>query len=92
MNKKLRTIIIIICGFCCGIMIALILKNIDYQNHLSESRAALFPTTKEVAQQIVYVKDERTGLCFVHNLVYTDINSDVFTYVPCTPEVIKLIK
>lgn len=39
----------------------------------------------------VYIKDKRTNLCFVRNVVYTSPNSFVYTNVPCTPEVEKLI-
>jgi hypothetical protein len=57
-----------------------------------EFRKEVFPTAHEEAQRIFYVKDARTNLCFVRNSVLTDVNSVVFTNVPCTPEVEKLIK
>jgi len=55
-------------------------------------RKEVFPTVHEEAQRITYVKDTRTNLCFVRNSVLTDVNSVVFTNVPCTPEVEKLIR
>ncbi len=55
-------------------------------------RKEVFPTAHEEAQRIFYVKDNRTNLCFVRNSILTDVNSVVFTNVPCTPEVEKLIK
>ena len=58
-----------------------------------KARAKAFPSEYERAQDLSYVKDERTNLCFVHNYVQ---NSNLGTYhifvnVPCTPEVEKLI-
>lgn len=46
-------------------------------------------TSKETLNKITYYKDERTGLCFVDNVTY--YGYDVFTNVPCTPEVEKVI-
>ena len=42
---------------------------------------------------IVYYKDPRTNLCFVENQTYnsTPFADYSYTYVPCTPEVEKLI-
>ena len=57
-----------------------------------EFRKEVFPTVREEAQRLTYVKDTRTNLCFVRNSVLTDVNSVVFTNVPCTPEVEKLIR
>lgn len=55
-------------------------------------RKEVFPTVQEQANQLTYVKDNRTGLCFVYNTIFTDVNSKVLTNVPCTPEVERLIK
>lgn len=55
------------------------------------TRKDLFPSRAESANRILYVKDTRTGLCFVSNEILTDINSIVLTNVPCTPEVEKLL-
>lgn len=55
-------------------------------------RKEVFPTIQEEAQRITYVKDKRTNLCFVRNSVLTDVSSVVFTNVPCTSEVEKLIR
>jgi hypothetical protein len=55
------------------------------------TRKEIFPTRAEGANRILYVKDTRTGLCFVSNEILTDINSVVLTNVPCTPEVEKLL-
>lgn len=51
-------------------------------------------STKEEAQVLEYYKDTRTNLCFVRNSVTNSqaISYNVFTNVPCTPEVEKLIK
>ena len=57
----------------------------------NETRKEWFPTRAEAANSILYVKDTRTGLCFVSNEILTDINSIVLTNVPCTPEVEKLL-
>lgn len=52
-----------------------------------------FPTPQESAQKINYVKDNRTGLCFVYNPVNNGhgFTQDVYTNVPCTPEVEGLL-
>lgn len=45
-------------------------------------------------KNISYYKDPRTGLCFVDNEMTTGqlaVTYDIFSYVPCTPEVEKLI-
>lgn len=55
-------------------------------------RKQVSPTIHERAQEIFYTKDERTGLCFAYNSILTDVNSYVFSNVPCTPEVEKLIR
>lgn len=58
-----------------------------------EQRKEFFPSVKEQADQLTYVKDHRTNLCFVWNPVYTSgMTSDTFVNVPCIPEVEKLIK
>lgn len=59
-----------------------------------ESRRELFPNATERAQQLDYYKDKRTNLCFVHNSVTNSngFSRDIYTNVPCTPEVEKLIK
>ncbi len=57
-------------------------------------RQEMFPTPHEKAQGITYVKDQRTGLCFVYNDISMSAQGgggDVYTYVPCTPEVEKLV-
>ncbi len=59
------------------------------------TRKEMFPTPQESAQGITYVKDQRTGLCFVYNSIGMSAQGgggDVYTNVPCTPEVEKLIK
>lgn len=46
------------------------------------------------ANQLYYVKDERTGLCFVYNSIGMSAQGgggDVYTNVPCTTEVEKVI-
>jgi hypothetical protein len=45
-------------------------------------------------ENIVYFKDSRTGICYAAlNSASTDgFSSTTITYVPCTPEVEKLIK
>lgn len=50
--------------------------------------------TKEEAKQLEYYKDTRTNLCFVRNAVENSngFGYNVFTNVPCTPEVEALIK
>ena len=50
--------------------------------------------TKEEANQLEYYKDPRTNLCFVRSAVENGrgFGYNVFSYVPCTPEVEKLIK
>jgi hypothetical protein len=49
--------------------------------------------TKQEAQTLEYYKDTRTNLCFVRNAVENSngFAYNVFTNVPCTPEVEKLI-
>lgn len=50
--------------------------------------------TKEEATRLEYYKDSRTNLCFVRNSVTNSngFSDNVFTNVPCTPEVEKLVK
>jgi hypothetical protein len=58
------------------------------------ARKEFFPTPTENAQRILYVKDQRTGLCFVFNSVGASAQGgggDVYTNVPCSPEVERLI-
>lgn len=47
------------------------------------------------AQNIGYVKDERTGLCFVDNIVHDGYYglgyTHVYTNVPCSPEVERIL-
>ena len=47
------------------------------------------------AQNVGYVKDERTGLCFVDNVVHDGYYGLGFTHVysnvPCSPEVERLL-
>lgn len=55
-------------------------------------RERVLPTADEVANKAYYTKDDRTGLCFVDNVITSaPFDNDVLTYVPCTPEVEKLI-
>jgi hypothetical protein len=58
-----------------------------------QSRADFFPSEAKKAQSLMYVKDNRTNLCFVHNYVTnSNLGSyDIYTNVPCTPEVEKLL-
>jgi len=49
--------------------------------------------TQEV-NNLSYYKDERTGLCFVLNSVSSNPvpgSQSIYCYVPCTPEVEKII-
>lgn len=59
-----------------------------------QTRREMFPPTEDRANQLTYVKDGRTGLCFVHNSVNNGhgFSEDVFTNVPCTPEVEFIIR
>jgi hypothetical protein len=51
------------------------------------------PSTEKVKENLTYFKDERTGQCFAYISVYTgDSHMQVsVTYVPCTPEVEKVL-
>ena len=59
-----------------------------------QTRKEMFPSATESAQHIRYVKDKRTNLCFVYNYVTNSSmgSYDVYTNVPCTPEVEKLLE
>lgn len=58
-----------------------------------QTRKDFFPTNEEKLNTIRYYKDDRTNLCFIVNNVYSSpMNSEVFTSVPCTTEVEKLIQ
>jgi hypothetical protein len=50
-------------------------------------------STNAQVQYMEYYKDNRTGLCFVRNYVGDGHGGyyNVFTYVPCTPEVEKYL-
>ena len=55
----------------------------------------LIPTPQGRVQYIRYYKDERTGLCFVDNTVnngHVPFDDHIYTNVPCSPEVEKLIQ
>jgi hypothetical protein len=44
-------------------------------------------------ENIVYFKDSRTGICYAALNSYNgNTTTTTFTYVPCTPEVEKMIK
>lgn len=49
---------------------------------------------KRKANYLFYYKDIRTNLCFVDNVVYNHygVDSHVFSNVPCSDEVEKIIK
>lgn len=49
---------------------------------------------KKEPLNLEYFKDDRTNLCFVRNVVYNSngFADDVFTNVPCTAEVERLIQ
>jgi hypothetical protein len=49
---------------------------------------------QESANNIQYIKDQRTGLCFVQSYVseYPIGTATIYTNVPCSPEVELLIK
>lgn len=58
-----------------------------------QAREDIFPPVNKRASQVIYVKDVRTNLCFVHNEVTMPnmASYDIFTNVPCTPEVETII-
>jgi hypothetical protein len=59
----------------------------------TDVRKQVLPTADEAANKVYYTKDDRTGLCFVDNVIASSpFDTDVLTYVPCTPEVEKLIE
>lgn len=49
--------------------------------------------TQEEATKLEYYKDTRTNLCFVRNVVTNSngFSDNIFTNVPCSPEVEKLL-
>ena len=57
------------------------------------SAREFFPTKSQEANQITYVKDSRTNLCFAYNSVTNSngFTDSVLTNVPCTPEVERLL-
>lgn len=57
-------------------------------------REQVAPTPSQEAQHISYRLDSRTNLCFATSYVseYPIGTATIFANVPCTPEVIKLIK
>jgi hypothetical protein len=57
------------------------------------TKKEFFPSPAQKANSITYVKDERTQLCFVYNYVTNSSmgSYDIFTNVPCSPEVEKLL-
>lgn len=60
----------------------------------AETRKSIAPSTEDKAGMIKYVKDPRTSLCFAVSWVseYPIGQADIYTNVPCSPEVEKLIK
>ena len=58
-----------------------------------ETRKELFPSSSEKVNSILYYKDSRTNLCFTSSVVHNQatISDEIFMYVPCTPEVERLI-
>ena len=57
------------------------------------SKQRHYSDANDRSQKIQYVKDNRTELCFVYNVIENGhfVTYDVFTNVPCTPEVEALI-
>lgn len=57
------------------------------------SRADMFPSDAQKAQRLIYVKDNRTNLCFVRSYVMNSSmgSYDIYANVPCTPEVERLL-
>ena len=57
-------------------------------------REQIAPTPSQEAQHISYLLDSRTNLCFAVSYVseYPVGTATIFANVPCTPEVIRLIK
>lgn len=51
-------------------------------------------SSQEEVEELRYYKDHRTNLCFVHNSVTSSngFTYDLYTYVPCTSEVEKIIE
>lgn len=70
------------------IVLALCLLACDEQ-----TRKELAPTASEEANKIVYYRDSRTGLCYAASFVgeYPFGTATVFSNVPCSPEVEKLL-
>jgi hypothetical protein len=58
-----------------------------------KTKREFFPSAAGRVIQITYTQDARTGLCFAVNSVTNSngFSDDVFTNVPCTPEVEKLL-
>jgi hypothetical protein len=58
--------------------------------------ACNYPQLSRTARDVQYVQDERTGLCFAvtdnGESMSSSRVSHVYSHVPCTPEVERLIK
>jgi hypothetical protein len=59
-----------------------------------EARKLVSPTVEDKVVELTYVKDTRTKLCFAVSWVseYPIGTAYVYSSVPCTPEVERLIK
>lgn len=57
------------------------------------TRKEMFPSDAEQTNRLRYFKDNRTNLCFTLSLVseYPAGTANIYSYVPCTPEVEKLL-
>lgn len=78
---------------CCVVLIALTcLSTTACSQRASEIDAS---DAVDIAQTVRYVHDKRTGVCYavVASRHVTDFSQNGFTitYVPCTPEVLKII-
>ena len=60
------------------------------QRSSEDLRKAVMPTPEEaLLAKTMYVKDTRTGLCFISSPSYGD--NHFYSLVPCSPEVEKLL-
>ncbi len=59
-----------------------------------QSRADFFPSEGQKAQNLIYVRDNRTGLCFVRSYVTNSSmgSYDIYSNVPCSPAVESLLQ
>lgn len=77
-------IVLIMCGILAVVVIAIVAHSISKEIAITAYKA-------EDIKPPIYLKDEDAKQCFCYGWVGTQNGGPIFTSVPCTPEVEKLV-